>query len=269
MQPDESYIEKIAARGSSLYYSLLFSPNSQKQALKPLYALFHEINRVSEIFREESIAQLKLNWWKNEIINLYAEKPNHPLSKALLPVIREWHLPLQLFLEYIEGQLLKFDVSHCCTEKDFELYAYRNSGIPCILSSYITSPKITNHIAIANQIGTCLEIINLILKLRLYAHLGRVYFPQSSYEKMGLTYDDFLSGEITEKITSFFEVQREKAHQIFKANVPAFKSFNHLLTLTRIRLTQLDETALAGYPVFKEKICLTALRKLWISWKVK
>ena len=83
MTPDEYCQQKAAASGSSFYYSFLFLPAERRRAITALYAFCREVDDVVDETSDTHLAAAKLAWWRSEVANLFAGKPQHPVTKAL------------------------------------------------------------------------------------------------------------------------------------------------------------------------------------------
>lgn len=69
--------------GSAAYYAHLFTPPERRPALTALFALHRELDEISARRGEATVAQVKLQWWDDEIRRLAAGEPRHPVTKAL------------------------------------------------------------------------------------------------------------------------------------------------------------------------------------------
>jgi len=85
MTPDEYCRDKAASSGSSFYYSFLFLAPDRRRAITALYAFCREVDDIVDETEDPQIAATKLAWWRNEIANLFAGKPQHPVARALEP----------------------------------------------------------------------------------------------------------------------------------------------------------------------------------------
>ena len=91
MSPDEYCQQKTVQSGSSFYYSFLFLPPERRRAITALYAFCREVDDTVDECTDQSIARIKLAWWRTEVSAMVAGKPTHPVTLALQP-----HLVLQL-----------------------------------------------------------------------------------------------------------------------------------------------------------------------------
>jgi phytoene synthase len=92
MTPDEYCQQKAAGSGSSFYYSFLFLPPERRRAITALYAFCREVDDVVDESSDVDAARTTLAWWRTELGNLYAGKPQHPVSRALAPTIAPFRI---------------------------------------------------------------------------------------------------------------------------------------------------------------------------------
>ena len=103
MTPHEYCQDKAAKSGSSFYYSFLFLPELQRNAITALYAFCREVDDVVDECSDIGVARAKLSWWKEEVDKLYAGNPQHPVTLALADSLPHFKLEKQYLLEIIDG----------------------------------------------------------------------------------------------------------------------------------------------------------------------
>src|SRR5258708_12120168 len=103
MTPDQYCQEKAAASGSSFYYSFLFLPPERRRAITALYAFCREVDDVVDESLDPQLAATKLAWWRIELPNLFAGKPQPPVTKALFPHIKEYSISTENLGRIIHG----------------------------------------------------------------------------------------------------------------------------------------------------------------------
>ena len=80
MNPHAYCQDKAAKSGSSFYYSFLFLPAERRQAITALYAFCREVDDVVDECHDLSLAQTKLEWWRQEVARIYDGQPTHPVG---------------------------------------------------------------------------------------------------------------------------------------------------------------------------------------------
>ena len=99
MNPHDYCQDKAAKSGSSFYYSFMFLPPERRQAITALYAFCREVDDVVDECHDLSLAQTKLEWWRQEVGRIYGGTPTHPVGHALKDVIKGFRLPQEQLLE--------------------------------------------------------------------------------------------------------------------------------------------------------------------------
>ena len=272
MTPQEYCQNKAASSGSSFYYSFLFLPTEQRKAIIALYAFCREVDDVVDECSNEEIAQNKLEWWRNEIGQLFEGTPSHPVTKALQPVIEQFNLPIEHFIEIIDGMQMDLEYNAYPTFKELSLYCHRVASIVGLMSIEIFGYEDRNTLKYAHDLGMAFQLTNILRDVREDAERGRIYLPLDELEKFNVSPEDILALKNTEQMNALFAFQANRAREYYQ------RAFQHLpdgdryrqlcgLVMAAIYETTLTEIEQDNYQVMKHRIRLTPLRKLWIAWK--
>ena len=154
--------QKAAASGSSFYYSFLFLPKAKREAITALYAFCREVDDVADECTDINIARTKLAWWRNEIRQLYAGNPQHPVTQALLPAIQTYKMDEEHFLEIIDGMEMDLDQNRYTDFKQLQLYCYRVASVVGLLSVQIFGYNNRNTLKYAHDLGMAFQLTNII-----------------------------------------------------------------------------------------------------------
>jgi len=272
MTPKQYCQEKAAKSGSSFYYSFMFLPKQKREAITALYAFCREVDDVVDECTELKVAQVKLAWWKDEIRNLYQNKPIHPVTKALEPVIKQYQLSEEHFLEIIDGMEMDLNFNRYEDFKQLQLYCYRVASVVGILSAQIFGFKNRKTLKFAHDLGMAFQLTNIIRDVGEDARRNRIYIPLDELARFNITEEDILRSRESEAVKKLLENQIERAETYYdKAlhELPAEdkKSQRVGLIMTAIYRTLLREIKADGAEkVLNARISLGTLRKLWIAF---
>src|SRR3954463_1785500 len=189
MTPQQYCQQKTANSGSSFYYSFFFLPKQKREAMTALYAFCREVDDIADECTELQVAQVKLSWWRSEIENLYLGKPIHPVSKALLPHVKTYHLESKLFLEIIDGMEMDLNFNRYEDFSQLQLYCYRVASVVGELSARIfefTNPKTIQY---AHDLGMAFQLTNIIRDVGEDARRNRIYLPLDELPKFEVSED--------------------------------------------------------------------------------
>jgi len=271
MSPDEYCQDKAARSGSSFYYSFLFLPPEQRQAITALYAFCREVDDAVDDCREAHVARAKLQWWREETARLFAGTPQHPVTRALSAAVDCYNLPEEYFLEILDGMAMDLEQTAYTSFKDLALYCYRAAGVVGLLSAEIFGYEDRRTLKYAHTLGTALQLTNIIRDVREDARRGRIYLPQDELAHFGVEPEDLLQPVTTDRVRALLEFQADRARDHYEralALLPEQDRYRQRsgLIMAAIYRATLEEIARDGYRVLEHAIALTPLRKLWIAW---
>jgi phytoene synthase len=273
MNPHEYCQQKAAASGSSFYYSFLFLPKPKREAITALYAFCREVDDIADECTDAQIAQTKLNWWRNEIANLYAGRPQHPVTNALAGAVRSYELAEEHFLEIIDGMEMDIEQNRYRDFKELQLYCYRVASVVGLLSASIFGYQDRKTLKYAHDLGLAFQLTNIVRDVGEDARRGRIYLPLDELAAHGVSEADVLQCRESDNMRRLLEVQIDRAQEYYTrafAELPAADRRDQRtgLVMAAIYRTLLDEIRAGGCEkVLNQRIALTPLRKLWLAWK--
>ena len=272
MTPDEYCQQKAAQSGSSFYYSFLFLPPNRRRAITALYAFCREVDDVVDECQDPQIAATKLAWWRQELVKLYAGQPEHPVTRALLPVLAEFNLPQEQLLEIIDGMAMDLQQTRYLDFKALSLYCYRVAGVVGLLAAEIFGYQERKTQKYAHDLGMAFQLTNIIRDIGEDARRGRVYLPVDELKRFDVSVADILNARYSDNFRRLMEFQIERAEHYYEqamSELPAAdrKAQRPGLVMAAIYRTLLDEIKRDGCQVLTQRTSLTPIRKLWIAWR--
>lgn len=215
MTPQQYCKQKAAQSGSSFTVSFLFLPKNQRDAMTALYAFCREVDDVVDECTDFNVAQIKLNWWKNEIANLYANTPQHPVTRALQPVVAQFNLAQEHFLEIIDGMEMDLKFNRYEDFKQLQLYCYRVASVVGLLSAQIFGFKNRKTLKYAHDLGMAFQLTNIIRDVGEDARRGRIYLPLDELRKAKVSEEDILQSRESTAVKELMEYQIERAETYY------------------------------------------------------
>jgi phytoene synthase len=272
MTPDAYCQQKAAASGSSFYYSFLFLPPERRRAILALYAFCREVDDAVDEVGDPGVARAKLAWWTQEIARIYRGEPQHPVGKALAPVVRTYALDQAQLTEILEGMSMDLDYNRYPDFPTLELYCHRVAGVVGLLSARIFGYTDARTLDYARTLGLAFQLTNIIRDVGEDARRNRIYLPLDELQRFGLTADDLIALRQDQRFARLMAFQIERAREHYAralALLPAAdrKAQRPGLIMAAIYRTLLDEIQASGGAVLNQRIALTPIRKLWIAWR--
>lgn len=274
MTPQQYCQQKTAKSGSSFYYSFMFLSKQKREAITALYAFCREVDDIADECTELHIAQVKLNWWRSEIENLYQNKPIHPVSKALLIPIKTYHLDAEHFNEIIDGMEMDLNFNRYEDFKQLQLYCYRVASVVGLLSAQIFGFNNRKTLKFAHDLGMAFQLTNIIRDVGEDARRNRIYLPLDELAKFNVTEDDILHSRESDAVKQLLDYQIERAENYYDRALNELpdedrKSQRVGLMMATIYRTLLREIKADGaQKVLNSRTSLGALRKIGLAFNV-
>ena len=271
MTPEQYCQDKAARSGSSFYYSFRFLPPDQRAAITALYAFCREVDDIVDECEDPSVARVKLNWWRDELNNLFAGSPRHPVTQALASAVERYALPQEHFLEIIDGMEMDLDQFSYPDFKDLSLYCYRVAAVVGIMAAEIFGYRNRQTLKYAHNLGMAFQLTNIIRDVAEDSMRGRIYLPLDELAKYEVSTNDILDRRGSDNFSRLMAFQAERAQQYYDKAFELLPEEDRYtqrsgIIMAAIYRATLEEIKQDGFQVLTQRVSLTPLRKLWIAW---
>jgi phytoene synthase len=272
MSPDEYCQQKTAQSGSSFYYSFLFLPPERRRAITALYAFCREVDDTVDECTDESVARVKLAWWRKEISGMYEGKQSHPVTQALQPHLAPYKLEEKHLQAIIDGMEMDLNQSRYLDYKALQRYCWHVASVVGILSASIFGATRPETLQYAEKLGHAFQLTNIIRDVGEDARKGRIYLPINELQQFNVTAADLLNAKHSENFEQLMKFQVARAQAAYDEAFALLPREDRRaqrpgLMMAAIYRTLLTEVEADGYHVLKQRISLTPIRKLWLAWK--
>jgi phytoene synthase len=272
MTPDQYCKDKAAKSGSSFYYSFMFLPPDKRRAITALYAFCREVDDVVDENSDENVARTTLAWWQTEVTAIYTGTPQHPVARALMPVVKQYNLPQEHFHEIINGMEMDLQQHQYADFKALQQYCYCVASVVGLLAAEIFGYTDRNTLKYAHDLGLAFQLTNIIRDVGEDARRGRIYLPLGELALFGVHVNDILDSKESEGFQKLMQFQIDRAQRYYQRaleQLPATdrKAQRTGLIMAAIYRATLEEIIASGCHVLKERVSLTPLHKLWLAWK--
>ena len=272
MTPDEYCQDKAAKSGSSFYYSFLFLPPERRRAITALYAFCREVDDVVDEVSDESVAHIKLAWWRAEIDRLFAGAPTHPVMQALQPHVQTYELTRARLLAIVDGMEMDLSQTRYLDYPALRKYCWHVAGVVGELSASIFGFQDPRTLEFADKLGLAFQLTNVIRDVGDDARRGRIYLPVNELQQFNVKAADILNARYAEGFTDLMRFQVARAREAYRDAMRALPDVDIRaqrtgLMMAAIYYALLDEIERDNYQVLHQRISLTPVRKLWLAWK--
>jgi phytoene synthase len=272
MTPDEYCQDKAAQSGSSFYYAFLFLPPERRRAITALYAFCREVDDVVDEAKEESVAHIKLAWWRTQIDKMFDGAPEHPVTRALQPHLQAYDISRERLLAIIDGMQMDLDQSRYLDWPGLRKYCWLVAGVVGELSANIFGHTDPRTLEYAGKLGLAFQLTNIIRDVGDDARRGRIYLPVDDLQQFQVKAADILNGVYSERFSALMRFQAERARGLYREAMLALPEVDRRaqrpgLMMAAIYYSLLAEIERDDWQVLHQRISLTPMRKLWLAWK--
>ena len=274
MTPQDYVQQKAAASGSSFYYAFLFLPPQRRAAITAFYAFCREVDDVVDEVQDPTVAAQKLNWWQIEVQNSFAGNPQHPVMKALMPLTGDFGITAQHLQDVIAGCQMDLNQTRYLDFAGLQRYCHLVAGVVGEVAARIFGQSQDETTHYAHQLGLAFQLTNIIRDVGEDALRGRIYLPVNELQQFEVSAKDILERRDSAAFQALMAFQYERAQNLYEqalADLPAadWRSQKPGLMMASIYRTLLVEIQAAGFPVLRQRVALTPLRKFWLAWKMQ
>ena len=202
---------------SNLALAFLLLPRAKRDAMSALYAFCREVDDVTD---HESVPveqrREQLAAWRADIRRTCAgDPPQFVVNHELQPVIREYRILFPLFDELIKGCEMDFDIKRYENFEQLELYCYRVASVVGLLSIEVfgyQNPACRDY---AVYLGKALQLTNILRDVKTDAGRGRIYLPLEELKKFGVTPEEILRQEYSDRFARLANAVAERAKSFY------------------------------------------------------
>ncbi len=208
-----SYNARLVRDGDSdRFLTALFAPESRREGLFALYAFNIEVARVAELVSEPMMGQIRLQWWRDRIGEIYAGEPPQgaEVAQALCRAIRDHNLPRDSFEALLDARERDLTTEPPATIDDFEVYAEFTSGELMSLALHALGVADELSHEAGQHLGMGWAIVGHLRAARFHAGHNKVHLPADVLDG---ALDDLRAGRATPALAEAARRLGERAEE--------------------------------------------------------
>lgn len=283
MNPQAYAQEKAAASGSSFYYAFLFLPAPRRAAITAFYAFCREIDDVVDEVHDPSVAQAKLNWWRQQVLRCFSTdggQPEHPALLALLPHLEVYGIEDKHLMQVIDGCQMDLEQSRYLDYPSLQRYCHLVAGVVGEVAARIFGQTTAETTQYAHRLGLAFQLTNIIRDVGEDAMRGRIYLPINELQRFDVKAHELIKrgqasdASFAQRFDALMQFQIQRALACYDEALGLLPPTDRHaqkpgLMMASIYRTLLREIASEPHLVLTQRVSLTPLRKFWLAWKVQ
>ena len=144
------------------------------------------------------------------------QPPQFAVNREFQPVIKQFHLPFELFDDLIKGCEMDLDIKRYENFEALETYCYHVASVAGLLSIEIFGYKNPACRDYAIYLGKALQLTNILRDVKTDAARGRIYLPRSELKKFKVAEDEILNSKYSDRYFSLASSIAGRAKQFYQ-----------------------------------------------------
>ena len=264
-------LQRGTPTGSLRYFAVLYAPAPARPLLDALYAFDAEIRETVRATSHD-VSHTRLQWWRGEVDRLLAGRPEHPVTRALLP-LHDAGVDVSLLHEVMVAADIDLSCIALSNADEVAALAFRSSGsIQSLAASASSRPRVASvaELEFARRLGDAIAGVEALRDLRPELLAGRLRLPLDQLEQANVDPTRLLDDPAPAGLAGVLQRQQERLHDqlvaldsVLNRNERVAQRQGVVLAALHRRL--LDRIDLRG--VSRTRAEVPHWSKLWTSWR--
>jgi len=127
----ESTLEQLKSVDPDRLRAAVFADKAGRERLQLLYAFHYELAKVPELVSEPMIGQIRYQWWRDAVAEIYEGKPvrKHEIATPLSKILFEYDVPRFWVDRLIDGRERDLDPRPFANLEEAKEYCRQTSGV--------------------------------------------------------------------------------------------------------------------------------------------
>jgi phytoene synthase len=266
-----AWCERLARReAANFYHAFRLLPACQRRSMCALYAFLRLADDRADGPQPVEERRRSLNDWRRQLGAALDGEYTHPVHPALHDTVRRYCVPPEYLEAVLDGVTMDLDVVRYRTFAELYGYCWRVAsavGLACI---HVWGFRGERALACAEAAGIAFQLTNILRDLGEDAARGRIYLPGEDLARFGYGADGLREGRRDDAFRSLMRFEAERAHGYYALAAPLvglLRPAGRAVFLAMLSTYRglLDEIERRDYDVFRERVRLSRLRKLWLA----
>lgn len=177
----------VVRAGSSFRWAMAVLPRERRAAMYAIYAYCREVDDIADGTESPARKIAMLDAWRDEIGALYADRPTHPVTRALHRPVRLYALPRAEFDAVLDGMAHDAAAPQAAPAlADLQRYCRQVAGAVGVLTLAVCGLQGPAATRLAIDQGEAMQMTNILRDLGEDAARDRLYLPEEYLSDAGI-----------------------------------------------------------------------------------
>ena len=258
------------AASTNFYYAFLTLPPDKRNATYAVYAFCRLCDDIVDEPDRRQGAHRELAEVRKDLATAYRGEGDGPVWTAIADAQRRFGISQQHFADVVDGCEMDLTKTRYATFIELEQYCRRVAsavGLIVIEVCGYSDPQAVQH---AIDLGTGMQLTNIIRDLAEDAGNGRIYIPQDELHRFGCTESELNACAVNDRFHALMKFLVNRARTYFENGEKLFPYLDRRSracpeTVYRVYRKLLDRTEAKDYDVFSGRISLSNPAKIALA----
>ncbi len=265
------YCQQLAQReAGNFYHAFRLLPLDQRRGMCAVYSFLRIADDLADAAAPVPTRRAQLAAWRRQLRDSQAGLYRHPVFPALHHTMQRFGIPSNYLEAVLDGVEMDLDTDRYETFADLYRYCYRVAsavGLACVHIWGFTRDRALEY---AEAAGIAFQLTNILRDLGEDAGRGRVYLPAEDLRWAGYDASGLALGRQDEHFRELMRFQVRRAREYYTAAKPLVGMLHPagravFLVMLRTYRALLDEIERRNFDVFRERVRLSRMHKLWLA----
>ncbi len=259
----------------TFYFASHVLPLEKRYAAYAVYSFCRHVDDVTDVAGRDadpSEIRRRLDDLRDLVSDFYQPTSAPRVSwEAFRETVRRYRIPREYFLDLIRGVEMDLTISRYTTFGELQEYCYCVASVVGLMMTRIFGASDDRALGHAVELGTAMQLTNILRDVGEDLQLGRVYLPADELRQFEYTEDDLKQGVRNGAFVALMKFQIERAREYYaraSAGIPMLSNDGsrfcvHLMSTTYEGILASIEAN--GYDVFHRRAFVPLNRKLGIA----
>ena len=202
---------------SNLGRAFWLLPEPQRRGMDALYAFAREADDIVDNETPTAERSQGLHAYREQLQQTIQRRPRDGVFSALADTIERYEIPPQPLIDLLDGCAMDLEPRQYANWNELCEYCLRvasSVGLACLCIWKCRDPAAQQP---AIDCGLALQLTNILRDIRADAALGRIYLPQDEMVRFGVSAEDILSGNPSEKTAALIRFEAARARELYQS----------------------------------------------------
>lgn len=268
--------EIVRREAKHFYYGMLLLPREKREAIYAIYAFARRCDDLVDEADDIASARAGLARWSEFLAQAYeGATDGDPSLPAFADAVRQFSIPKALFEDLLRGMEMDLVTHRYESFEELRVYGYRVASVVGLaviavvgLEEGLGDSGAAEALRRAEDLGVAFQLTNILRDVAEDAGRGRIYLPLEDLRQFGVTEEEILRRESSERFRRLMAFEYERAEGLFDKARPLFPCIHRsgraaISAMTRIYRALLHEIRRREFEVLRAPVRIGFSRKLF------